>query len=116
MTEITDNINLPNAITLLRNLRAIIKNGGKGFMDGVHLQWADTFLKQVEQLEKLDEPETMIAVWGNPIQGYKAFGPFENIEAAHQFGEDMGEGGEWYMTVHAPTSDNFCKQIHGLAT
>lgn len=43
-----------------------------------------------------------VVVYGNPLEGFKLHGPFPSREAADQFGEDCGEGGEWVMPLHEP--------------
>jgi len=44
----------------------------------------------------------VVVLFGNPVLGYKAFGPFDTIEAADKWGEDVGEGGDIPMVVHSP--------------
>lgn len=43
-----------------------------------------------------------VVLYGSPCSGFKIHGPFADMAAAMAFGEEMGEGGEFVMPVHAP--------------
>jgi hypothetical protein len=46
-----------------------------------------------------------IVAYGSPAFGFKLHGPFATAEAAGDWGEEMGEGGEWVLEVHPPCTD-----------
>jgi hypothetical protein len=43
-----------------------------------------------------------VVLYGSPCGGFKIHGPFPTEADAMQWGEDMGEGGEFVMPVHPP--------------
>lgn len=48
---------------------------------------------------------SFIVLYGSPAHGFKAHGPFPTDQAALDWGEKMGEGGETIMEVHSPDAD-----------
>jgi hypothetical protein len=46
-----------------------------------------------------------IIVTGNPVDGFKFFGPFSDREAAVQDWNDLSEGDWWVATVERPDPD-----------
>jgi hypothetical protein len=62
-------------------------------------------------VEKIKGPQPCVAIlFGSPLDGFKAHGPFPTEEAANVWAEEMGEGGEWPITIHPITPDS----CHGL--
>ncbi len=56
------------------------------------------------------QPECHVVAYGSPAGGFRLHGPFPSERAALDWGEEMGEGGEWPMRVH-PVTEGSC---HGL--
>jgi hypothetical protein len=62
-------------------------------------------------VEKIKGPPPCFAIlYGSPLDGFKAHGPFPSVDAANVWAEEMGEGGEWPIEIH-PISPDSC---HGL--
>ena len=49
-------------------------------------------------------PETWVVAYGSPCKGFKLHGPFPSLEAAQDWGELMGAGGDYAMQVHFPAN------------
>jgi hypothetical protein len=46
-----------------------------------------------------------VVAYGSPLGGFKLHGSFPTADAAADWGEAMGEGGEWVMEIHPPRDD-----------
>lgn len=63
-------------------------------------------------VEKIKGPQPCVAIlFGSPLDGFKAHGPFPSEEAANVWAEEMGEGGEWPITIH-PITPHSCHFLH----
>jgi len=57
-----------------------------------------------------------IIMTGNPVDGYKFFGPFPDLEAAMNHWIDLAEGDWWVVDVERPEPDAGTYQVQPLLT